>query len=156
MASYDDGERSGDKTLWIILALVGGAILVCGGGIALLIGGFFLVGKETIAQISSEMEVETAAEEFLDRIGDGRIDAAYRSTSAGFRERQTLEQFRGMILRNAKLKNHQSTEMETESISGNSATVSGAVVAADGTTIEVTLEMVKEGGKWKVDQFKIP
>jgi hypothetical protein len=150
---------SSNKTLWIVLAIVGGVVVVCGGLITVAVVAVVLFGRSgTFHGTAEEIDAEQAAEEFLAEIDASGADAAYDLTSRGFQRRQSRLQFRSFIDRHPGLKGHQSVETDSNFFSSapNKITVRGTVVTWNGSQLRVTLQMIKEDGEWKVDDFTIP
>jgi hypothetical protein len=150
---------SSNKTLWIVLGIVGGVVVVCGGFIALSVVAVVMVTRSgTFHNTVEEIDAEEAAEEFLAEIDASGADAAYDLTSRGFQSRQSRTQFRSFVDRHPGLKGHQSVETDSNLFSSapNRITVRGTIVTSTGSRLRVTLQMVKENEEWKVDDFTIP
>ncbi len=114
-------------------------ILACAG----LFGGLAWFGfgmyKETTA----------AADSFLNQIGSGDIKGAYDSSAATLRQEQTLEQFTTTV-KTLGLTEYQSAQWTGFNIVNDQGTLQGTMTTKTGTTVPLTVTMIKEGGTWRI------
>jgi hypothetical protein len=160
--------RSSNSTLWIVLAVVGGILLVCGGGIA---GVGFLVyyavksAREKIEVVQKQVQEENeialaqgAANDFLSDLRFGLLDAAYNNkTSEGFRRRKNLFQFKQFVDVNPAFKTSAFPQITMQRpAQATSATAKVTLQNNLGQQVNATIQLVKENGIWKVDDVTIP
>ncbi len=125
---YEDSERPGEdsgrrsrrprstgsnRTLWLILGGTGCLIvLVCGGIGALAVWGVSAFTKDFPA-------VEGVANEFFDAVKAGNLEVAFNKTSAGYRAKNTPEQFASFIKQHETLSKHTTRTMNGFNIYGS-------------------------------------
>jgi hypothetical protein len=171
-------SQSSNRTLWIILCIVGGVLLICGGGItAVFFGVYYVVraAKEKVVTIHEQVEkqmeeqqrqaqaqhervmAQDLVDKFLSNLRRGFLDVAYNDTSTDFRKRMSAVQFRQFVDKNAVLKANALPQIEMQaSNDATSATAKATLTSNFGQRSVVTLRMVKENGFWKVDDLTIP
>jgi hypothetical protein len=156
MRSERPRTGSSSKTVWIVLGIVGGLLLlVCGGCI---IGGFFIWKSPLGQKVQAATGAQLAAQDFFQRLGSGNVETAYNATSKGFQSRQSLAQFRAFVDRNPGLKSAQNPtfQVDANSMTETSSKFQVIIPTTSGATLNGTLRMIKEGDQWKVDDFTIP
>ena len=157
-AEYNRGDSS-NKTVLIVLAIVGGVLVLCILGCL----GLFYLGMRTVQQVAASAKqmmeeaqaAQVVAERFLADLGDGQVDFAYKETTQQFQARQTLEQFRAFVDRNPLLKKRTSSNVWAQSNTPNLVTFQ-ASISTTGGQLNCTIHVAKEGDVWKVDRFTIP
>jgi hypothetical protein len=165
---FDRGQSgSSNKTLWIVLGIVGGILLVCGGGITAVGFGVYYLAKSArekfeVAQkqFQEDNEVtlaQSAANDFLQDIRIGFVDAAYNKTSEGFKRRKNVFQFKQFVDLNPVLKG-QALPQITIQRQAHATTATAKVTLQNnfGQQVNATIQLVKDGGFWKVDDLTIP
>ncbi len=145
-------RKSSNFLVIILVAVVGGgfALLLCCGGC-----GFWFY-----RMYSSNMPAaEASANAFLDDLQDGRIEAAYASTSMGFQAATNLNQFRDFAKQFPALTMPANRNIESRSLnsttSGKQATFK-IVLNAPNNGITCTVIVTEENGQWKVLRFNVP
>lgn len=127
------------KKGWVIGCGIAAAIgLVCGGGITLLVVFVF----NTLAEFGKP------ADQFLAQVASGDTAGAYQSAASGLRTAQTQEQFDASV-RGMRLTEYQSSSWSKFDMKNDQAQLEGTITLKDGSTLPVTVDLVKEGG-WKV------
>jgi hypothetical protein len=96
-----------------------------------------------------------SADDSLARIGAGKIEAAYQMTSATLRKQQTLASF-GEILKDLGLTEFASVFWSSREVKNDRAHLEGSVTTRSGGKIPLTMELVKEAGRWKVIYLSAP
>ena len=156
----DNGRRSrqprstgSNRTLWLILGGTGCSIvLVCGGIVALAVWGVSAFTKDFPA-------VEGVANEFFDAVKAGNLEVAFNKTSAGYRAKNTPEQFASFIEQHETFSKHTTRTMNGFNIysgtNGKQARIQMTLQAPNNATT-CTLILVDEGGAWKVNQISVP
>jgi hypothetical protein len=153
MSSGPRRQTSSNKTVLIILALVGGVglvlVLICGGL------AFWL-----FRSIASELPAaQASANAFLVDLQANRLDVAYASTTRGFRSNLSLEQFRGFVNAFPALTTHKSRSLQLGNIyqgTGGHQASFGAALQAPTGAMSCTLTLITEDGQWKVHHLSVP
>src|SRR6202035_5289942 len=142
----------------IVVGIVAGVVLllalVCGGIVFLL----FRAGSQVLSQASqafsnamvsaADMQAaETGARAFLDDIAAGQLESAYNRTSKNFQSGQPLKDFRAMINKNPRVKNHTMAQLVAQNLSSSPVVLQGTLTGPNGST-NCTLYVVKEGDQW--------
>ncbi len=145
--------RSSNKTLFIILGVIGGLGLV-------MVAGCAGCGFWMFRAISTDIPpAQASADAFLADLQAGRIDVAYASTSGSFQSAQSLPQFREFVSRFATLKSHTSHSYDNSMIhhgtAGKQAVLKTTLRSPD-NAMSCTLTVVQESGQWKVQGISVP
>jgi hypothetical protein len=162
----DDDERrppkssGGGKTLLIVFGIIGGIVLVVGGvcaGLVYLIyrgvqgvQGVVASAKSTFDDMQAS---QMAADNFMNDVAANRLDKAYNNTTKNFQTQQTLAQFTNSVQKSPGLKNYQPFSLQLMNFTSTASTYQGQM---PGQNKAFTLQVVKDGQTWKVDQFTIP
>jgi hypothetical protein len=163
-----DGQRDDSaKVVLIVVGSVVGALallaLVCGGIFFFVTYTVVKTGEKVMEQAGEEMEKArqsqealTAAEVFLNDVAANQPERAYRGTTRVFQGRQTLEQFRAYLGQHPSVTKPAFREwmMPLPRVVDDRVTLR-ATLAGNQATV-VTLDMLKEDGRWKVDEFVAP
>jgi hypothetical protein len=96
-----------------------------------------------------------SADNFLAQIGAGKIEAAYKETSAALRKRQTLPSFEAS-LKELGLTDFASVFWSNREIENDRAHLEGSVTTRTGGNVPLTMELVNEAGDWKVIYLSAP
>ena len=126
---------------WIIgcaIAAILGIALYAGLG-ALFFGGIFTLTKPVV----------DSSEEFLGLLGQGKVAEAYASTSSGFRAQQDEASF-AKAVKDLGLTDYSSASWGNRSIKNSEGLTEGTVTSKSGGTSPVSIQLVKEGDKWKI------
>ncbi len=146
-------SKGSNRSLWWILGGAGCLIvLVCGGGIALVVWGVNAFTKEMPA-------VQGVADSFFEAIKAGNMEVAYSKTSAAYRGQNTPERFAAFINQYETLTKHTTRTMNGFNIfTGTSGKTSRIqmTLQAPNNAMTCTLLLVEEGGVWKVNQISVP
>jgi hypothetical protein len=126
-----------------------GLLIGCGVATVLLAVCGGAVGLFVYALITLTGEPVTAADRMLALVGVEKITEAYQSTAAAYQADHTEPQFFEQMKKSG-LTGYQSSFWHNRQIKNNQATLEGTVTLRNGTTIPVTVELVKEGDAWKV------
>lgn len=156
-------QKSDNTVLYVLLAVFGALGLTC-----LLGFGCMAMGVVSFARLAAslptgsgsvideEIAAELAAERFLDDVSDGDVDAAYDKTSKGFQSRQTREQFRAFVAQQPRLANANERNTDTQTNAAGRLTLKATIKDSMDKSFTGAIDMVQEGGTWKVDRFTIP
>src|SRR5439155_17536354 len=109
----------------------------CAGLLALLVGGVFALTRPIV----------DASEQFLARLGEGRIAEAYAATADGFRAQQDEASFAAAI-KQLGLTDFASASWHSRQIENQTGTAEGIVTTKSGGTRPVTVRLVRESGRW--------
>lgn len=106
--SGESRSDSSTNTVLIVLGVIFGVILlialVCGGLAFLVFRAASGVMATAMAVVADMQQADAAATTFLNDLAGNRIDQAYESTSAAFKQRQTLPEFKALVDKNPSLK----------------------------------------------------
>ena len=146
------GDGSSKKTLKIVLAIIGGSVLL----VVLACGGLAYWATGMMADLQ---KAQAGADAFLDKIATGKVDEAYLSTSTAFQDHATPEGFRETIQRYPAL-----ARPTRRSLAGMRIVVKGqgpqAVfqynLANDNNTLSLGMILVRQGDRWAVESLNLP
>ncbi|MBX9624605.1 MAG: hypothetical protein K2X82_12425 [Gemmataceae bacterium] len=143
-----------NRPVWIALGAVGCLVLA---GCAGLIGLFGFWGFKAV---TADLPAATAAADgFLDRLKQGKVDEAYQATTARFRAGQTPDQFAAFVARHETLTRHTTRTTNHFGLfqgpGGKQARLQTTLQAPNNATT-CTVVLAEEDGAWKVDQFTVP
>jgi hypothetical protein len=153
-ADYDyrpKRRKSSNKTLFIILGVVGGVVLLVVLGCA----GLIYWGVNKFSQFPN---LTTEADRFLDDLKTAQVDAAYARTSRNFKRAQAPAQFQAFLKQFPAFTNQTSRRYTGFNIFSGVGGARGTIHATaigPGNSVSFTLILVEEDGQWKVDQLTI-
>jgi hypothetical protein len=132
---------------WKIALLVGIPLLLlaCAG----LVGGIFYWVLTATGGAAEE------ADRFFTLLGQGKVTEAYQSTATAFRGQQNEEDFT-RVVKELGLNDYASASWSNRSVRNNQATLKGTVQTKSGGSIPLEVNLVYEGGQWKVLNFNGP
>lgn len=132
---------------WKIALLVGIPLLLlaCAG----LVAGIFYWVLTATGGAAEE------ADRFFGLLGQGKVSEAYQSTATAFRNQQNEEAF-AKVVKDLGLNDYASASWSNRSVQNNQATLKGSVQTKSGGTIPLEVNLVNEGGQWKVLGFNGP
>ncbi len=81
--------------------------------------------------------------------------AAYESTSPGFKEITTLEDFDAFLVTFPEMTQVADSSFNSWNIVNEEADISGTVIFDDGSDTPIVFALSKEGAVWKVDGFEL-
>jgi hypothetical protein len=165
--SYAEDRGSGNKTLFIVLGVVGGLLLL----VVLVCGGLAFFAVSTVKPFMNKaMEMAedmnqgmAAAQAFLENIRSDRLDDAYKATTAAFQKRMDREAFEDLVHQYPTLRQPGALENTNMNNSNPKApfpvlttqNYRSRLVGADGKAVELLLTVVKEDTGFKVDKFTV-
>jgi len=130
----------------IIAAIIGFVGLLVFAGVGFLI-------YRGVSGLTAPMTAE--GEKFLTELGTGATEPAYMMTSAAFQQGQTEEEF-ARTVKSFGLDGFQSASWSSRKIENDRGTLDGTAHCKSGGSVPLTLEMIKEGGTWKVIAIRGP
>jgi hypothetical protein len=149
---------SSEKTVLIIVGIVGGVILLvalgcCGLGFLAFrgMGQAFATAMEMAQEVQAQM---LAGETFAEDLANGQFDEAYAQTSKAYQERVSLEQFRALLAKHPALKNSEH-ELEPDQVGTGTTRFDATFTSRDGKSVKATFHVKKEDEGWKVDRVRI-
>ncbi|MGH8717667.1 MAG: TIR domain-containing protein [Burkholderiales bacterium] len=89
------------------------------------------------------------AEKFLAALGDNDVATAYSLAATALKSRESADSL-GVKLKQLGLNDYRSSSWSSRSIKNNTAALTGTVTTRQGGTIPITMNLLKEGGSWKV------
>lgn len=118
-----------------ILTIIGGFVVLAIAGIALI---FFLSAGLT-----------KVADQFFSHVSAGNYDKAYELVSSGFKAETSLEEMKDFLASSA-LTFVNDTNWNSRSVATDGGTIEGTVKNADGGSIPLKIDFVKENGNWHI------
>jgi len=113
--------------------------------------GFFIY--QTVMKATAPVVVE--GEHFLKVVGEGQSKVAYEMASGTLRAQQTAEEFEKTVAR-LGLAGFQSATWTNRSIKNDRGLLEGTAKTASGSSVPITLELIKENGLWRVLAVRSP
>jgi flagellar basal body-associated protein FliL len=159
-----DAPRQSDNTLKIVLIVVGAIVLLIALAILACAGlGYFAMrtasnaASNAFASVGEMINAQTALQTFMMDVQAGRGAAAYVSTTANFRTKQTQDEFQALLDQHPELKRANSANFQPLQPMGQQTTMKFRSLVSDnrGQMSTVTVDLVKEGQQWKVDAFDV-
>jgi len=96
-----------------------------------------------------------AANAFLDHVGNGRIEQAYKEAAPLFRQRQALSAFR-VAAQRFGMDKFKSASWSSREISGDRTLLKGTITLRDGSRLPAHIGLVKIGDAWRVFGMTFP
>jgi hypothetical protein len=121
-------------------------------GVAVILGlGLFasLIVLGVAAIFALTRPVVDASEQFLARLGQGRVAEAYASLADGLRAQQDEATFSGAV-KQLGLVDYSSVAWHNREISNQEAIAEGTVTTKNGRTKSVSIQLIREGQEWRV------
>jgi hypothetical protein len=158
----DAADLKTGKVLAIVLGVVAGVVVFCGGLGFLALTSTYLLGRYAqgkFADVQREMMqgpgARAQARAFLDDLGAGRTEAAFGKTTKDFQQHWDVETLRRMADVTPALKGHTAATFEEELTDQGRSIFQGFVTGPNGRA-EFRLELVREDGNWKIDRIHFP
>src|SRR5262245_33023721 len=173
---FDDWPRrrppsssSGVKIVAIIFGFFLVIVLICGGLV------YYMVysARKTVDRMQDDLQkmaqehqakeansdrgkAQRAADQFIQEVKGNRIDAAYRMTSAAYQKRVTPEDFRALVTQSRDVLLRAMPFMPDVFAPDTGPTyVFNQKLAGPRGFSDISVTVIKEGGEWKVDQFRV-
>jgi hypothetical protein len=163
------GGSSGVKIVAIIFGFFLVIILMCGGLV------YYMVysARKTVDRMQDDLnkmaqehqakeansdrgKAQRAADAFIQELKGNRIDAAYRMTTAAYRQRVSPDEFRALVNQSADVLKHAMPFLPDVFAPDNGTTyVFTQKLAVPRGFADISVTMIKEGAEWKVDQFRV-
>jgi hypothetical protein len=160
-----------DNTTNVVLIVVGSVVaaflllaLVCG-GFFLLTTYVFVKSAEKIVDKAAEgmeragqsAEAQQAADRFIVLLSANQPERAYDDTTRAYQGRKTLDQFRAYVDEHPILKQPGNVPQPLGPLPlAENDRVQLRVVLNGNQATSLTCNMLKEDGRWKVDEFTVP
>lgn len=122
--------------------------------IAAAIGLVFLaiIGAIVFFALSMTSGVADAGKTFLSQIGSGKITEAYESASATLKSKQTAAEFEETV-KKIGLTDYASASWSNRQMENDRGQLDGSVTTRSGGKIPLHLDLIKEGGAWKIYSY---
>jgi hypothetical protein len=108
--------------------------------LTLILGGVYCGTREPVKIIDAQ----------LTEIKGGSLDAAYARFSDSYKARLSPEDFAALVAAHPTLRNNAGATFLRRSVENSTATVGGTLKASSGESEEVTYELSKEDGVWRI------
>jgi len=102
-----------------------------------------------IVALQATKGVVKTADEFFALLREGRVEAAYTSTAKEFQAATSLNEFQ-YFLEATTIGNFARASWTSRSINNNTGKLIGSIHTKAGGVVPVEIDLVKEGGKWKI------
>jgi hypothetical protein len=152
-----------DNSTKVVVIIVGSVcgllmllVLACGGLTYLWIQK---VGQVMGPQLQAQQElmmVDGVVQSFLNDLSAGQIDSAYNRTTAAYRARQTLPQFKAFVNQNPLLTKFVDAQQAPLNNQPGANRLSLQYTLTGNGILNLTFQVIKEGADWKIDGVTIP
>jgi len=161
MRQLQQNDNTGKAVLIIVGSVVGvllHIVLACGGATFLL---FHRLGAAVAPAMQNlvPLEVQQAdgvVQMFLNDMAAGQVDMAYNSTTAAFRARQPLAQFKAFITQHPLLTKYTGVQLNPANHVAGAQRMSLQYTLTGDGVISVTFQLVNQQGQWLVDGLTVP
>jgi len=163
MAQHRSSPDSSTRIVLIVLACVGGGVLVCGGIVALFVA-ITALGTSVNSPyegggvpIRVRQETEQAASSFLRVLCAGDAQAAWEHTSTGFQNRHEEQSkfFADFLQANPRLRDPANIDVKMQYADIQQATVPATITPKLGEKIILLLNLKREMGVWKISDLAV-
>lgn len=119
-------------------------------------GGAWKVGDVDPALLGSDVQPLVAGIVFCDAVIKGDFETAYALLSSGLAQDHSQADFKAFFaLPNGLTYVSCTPKLSTYKVSATSASYSGDFKISDGSTVPFDVELVQEGGSWKIDAVSL-
>ncbi|HUG54060.1 MAG TPA: DUF4864 domain-containing protein [Vicinamibacteria bacterium] len=125
--------------------------LGCCGCLALVLAFFAIVGGGVFFATRGAVEAVRAQ---LAEIKAGDMDAAYARMSESYRQSHSAADFAAFVERHPGLKENSDSTFTTRNITNDKGHLEGYLSAASGARENVTYELVRQAGEWKIEDIQ--
>src|SRR3989339_661650 len=105
-------------------------------------------------ELASEAPIQSV-KNFFNYLATDQIETAYLSTSSGFQENENMDSLTEFFKNYPFLKSIKDLNFVYKNTQEESASLSGALTAKDGTSSPVNIDLIKENGQWKISSFDL-
>jgi hypothetical protein len=163
MAQNRSSGDSSTRIVLIVLACIGGGVLVCGGIVVAFIA-ITAMGTSVNSPYEKggvpnrvRQETEQAASRFLKDLCAGDTQAAWDQTSTGFQNRHEEQSkfFDQFLQENPRLRDPGTIEVKMQYADIQQATVPASVSPKSGGKIMLLLNLKREMGVWKISDLAV-
>ncbi len=102
----------------------------------------------------AQAEPARVVRQHLDALNRGDFRAAYALFSESYRERIAFEAYHAMVAEHRAVFTTRRVEIEAQRQSGARAVLTTRVLAADGERYRARFSLVREGGRWWIDDIR--
>jgi hypothetical protein len=129
--------------------------LGCGGLLLLMllvVGGIAALGF--MAMKATQAPVEAVKAQLAD-VKAGNLDAAYARLAPAYQTEVSKEEFQAFASKHGGFGQNKDTTFNNRSISNDTASISGSLLAASGDSEAASFKLAKQGTDWKVTSIEI-
>jgi hypothetical protein len=159
MSSHRHRGNSTNVVLIIVGSVVGLLVLMvlaCGGLTFVLLQRASQAMQPQLQAEADRREADGVIQTFLNNLALGQIEAAYGSTTAAFRARQTLPQFKAFVDGNPLLTKFTDAQKAPVNNAPGAQRLTVQYTLTGKGTLQLTFQLVKEGEDWKIDAVTVP
>ena len=138
------GRKGKSPFFWMVTGCCGCLLL-----------GVLLVGGIGGAAFFATRAPAQAVQEQLGELRQGDMDAAYGRLSRDLQARLTREEFEQLVQDHPGLKDNKDATFWSRSVNNDKARLSGVLMSRAGDVEQVTFELAKEAGVWKVTGIQV-
>lgn len=91
-----------------------------------------------------------AVQRELADIRQGQVDRAYAHLAESYRSQMSPREFKQLVAAHPVLKDNADATFSSRKVENNTATLGGYLVSSTGGREAVTIQLVKEGGEWRI------
>ena len=118
--------------------------------LAKILGGFFVFVILIIAFVFYLTgDMVSSVDEFFSKVKAREFQGAYDDLASGFKANTSLDQLKS-FLRSTSLDKYQSASWSSRSFENTVGKLEGSITTESGAVVPLLIQMVKEGGKWKI------
>jgi hypothetical protein len=144
MAGGPPPPKKGKGPLFWTLAGCCGCLLAGVLIVALVAGGAFVLTQGAAHAAHSELTL----------IRQGDLDSAYDALSTSYRREMSREAFTRLVEEHPVLRDNRDATFFSRSFENDRAILAGVVTSMSGQSEHLRVELVKEGGEWKVSDIR--
>jgi len=142
MSSPPPAKKGRGPLFWIFSGCCGCLLLVVLFA-AVLGGGVFFMTRGAAEAVRATLR----------EIKQGDLDTAYASLSTSYRAEMTREEFAELVARHPGLRDNADATFWSRSVVNDRGTLTGVLTPSSGTPEKVRIDLVREGGTWKISGF---
>jgi hypothetical protein len=159
MNRFEKRDNSSKVTVIVLLSVLGVgfvSVLACAGLAYVFIHKAGQALGPAFQQAAEQQEANMVVQMFLNQLVLGQVEEAYRSTSNGFRARQTLAQFKKFVQDNPLLSNYDGAQPAPVNHPPGAAQMSVQYTLTGKGVLNLTFQIIKEGDEWRIDALTVP
>lgn len=162
MAYADEPQPSSNKTVLMVLGILGGifllVVLICAGVVVFVISAMKPAIEQGMQMAQTLAQGMEAGRTFLEELRKDRLDAAYSMTTEAYQKRVSRQQFEELLAAHPELKQGGPIQAEDLRFTGSTPTTPRficTITPSEGKPLDVHLTLVREGEVMRIDNFVV-